>query len=1014
MTAGLKKVLLFVLVCFIPALPVTVSAQDPPFEEAYIQLSLGKYTGNAFYRVFVDENETPYIDVQELLYTYLDFTDVQCDNQRLYCSGVLQPDRTVFWIDGKNGEFGSSQSDSKTFDKKATVFIEDKLWVRYDIFQEWLPITASWNLEGYKVHFEPKFKFKFERKKELEKLREDQLENKRQKEYFDSVTPITPTENFNTALKYRAGFVKEPKGDYKASLEYNINSDVYEGTLVGGNAMDFPFKTRRNFYDPYVTYTLKDKKYFYLMEFGTTSFQEQSLLVPSVSSDYGFRFDSDKMEYAEGNITILESAPIGTEVDLYVDGAYRATTTVGPNGQYSFPDVVVSKESKINLKLYYVDGSSEEKSINITRNSGMVKQGHWEKRIYAGNVRDADGGFYYGSLRYGILDNLSFGLSPFMFPEADEPSLMTDMNFAPFYWLSFLAQGMFNGFDGWNIDRAFRANINLLYPHNIQFEHKYYNQDSPMNTNSLSVQEGEYWAGRHRFAIGRWAMTNVYEQYSTIKSFTNETRFNLMRLINLIFGFRTYWSGGSFYRDINTGFNLSLGRETRMEVNRVWSNNVSQNVISLTSRGGENVGSWSVSARFFFDDNWDKDFSTSVLYRLTKNLQIGALSSDKYVGFQIFWDDIIAGSHGPNSWEEFGTGTASGKIMSPDLGDGKQEPIEFASVSIGGKKAVTDKDGYYKVTGIRPEEKIKASIDLASLDTSMIPDKDYDVLYFRRGSYIEWSPILVPTIGMDGYVLTSQDIPDGLMIEAMRLSDSKIVSRSEVDQDEGFFTLEKLTPGQYQLSLNTTELSARPIITVDIPKNADWISGVEWDLEGQNIEGVYVTPQEVQPTTQEFNVYESEPDKKDTLQQELDAVYNITQIKLHSATLSSDAGAEERVGYYKKLLVVIDGIEQLWSVLSEQEKRNNIERIKKVLNSPKMMQDEIDADLMRNLKKELQQRMSKVKGKSSSAAIKKMEAYERIRKVTEALEGTWDKMGLEARAKKLDQIKKALKAVDKL
>ncbi|MFH1223403.1 MAG: SBBP repeat-containing protein [Pseudomonadota bacterium] len=809
---------------------VDVFPEKRNVEETYIAISVSKNLGDAYYKVYVDDEEDPYVNIQDFLTNYLGFDNVRCDVPRGYCECTKPPDGTFFWIHAKTGSFGSSSGGSKRFDPSTMVIRENSLWLKYDVFGQWLPLDASWNLDNYSLKMTPKFKLLYEKKIERqEMLRKLKLTQER-KEYEAKQEVITPPiTNLDASVKYRLGLVKRPLQETTQYTDYEATVDVLGGTGKVGQTMNFPFNSRRVIDTPYETYTLKNKKYFYLMEVGTTYFQDNNLLLPSGVSDYGFRFDSRKRDaYSGGKITITDIAPVGTEVDLYIDGYYMDTAIADNMGRYTFPEITIMGSSTVKLKIFYPDGLEEDQDVNISQDGGnKLAAGEFEERAFAGKMKGTDD-LYYTFVRYGVLDNLSFGGGATMMPDSKKMSVLLDTYFMPFYWVNFFAQALVTGK---TVDRSFRVNLNFLYPNFFQVEHRYYNPDSPL-VQGFSSTEGEYWAGRHQLNWGRWAINSEYIQDSAYRKYRPSVGFMITRYLKPYVDAEINWPMASGYANysVGTGLNINFTEYSRLDISRLWANTTSRNIAELSIRNMSQIYGWDVSFRAEYDDDGSKSFTSNVLYRITKNIQIGVLTDGKYLGAQIYWNDVLSGKHGPKLYDQFDTGTLSGEIMEPSLKGEKPAPIEDVTVYGAGRSGISDNKGEYITRGIQSEEVVKARVDTSTLDSRLIPEREYELMYFRRGTNIEWDPKLFPTIGVDGYVDTASDIGDKTKIKAVRIKDSRVISETDVDSDDGFFVLEKLIPGDYKLVLEGMDKNIPPV-KIDIKATTEWISGARWNID---------------------------------------------------------------------------------------------------------------------------------------------------------------------------------------
>ncbi|MFH1223993.1 MAG: hypothetical protein V1647_06605 [Pseudomonadota bacterium] len=809
----------------------TLNAQEKKFNESFILITVTSVRGDSFYRVMTDRDEAPYLDIKNMMERFLDFTDVKCDLERMYCQGKMQPGGNVFWLDAKQstyGDYNEGPAEEK-IPEGAFVIKEGKCWLRYDVFAKWLPIIATWDVKSFYLSVIPEYKLKSER----DKLRADEIEMastaKKRKEIIDSIKPIKPDSVFRPEFKYHASVRKIPQQDVGADLNYDFNFDILRGTFQTGGPVTYDNRTV-DAGRPYWVYKLNDQGWFKRLEVGDTYFEESDLLIPNMSAKNAFRFDTKDVIYGSGKINLNGRALPNTVVDVYRDGIYMGTTTAGSDSKFEFSNIIVNGKSRVIEKLYYPDGSEEIREVVLSEDNGMVlDKGQTEVRAFTGET-------FYGrmnflALRYGLFDNFSIGVHPMFFAGAKNASGMADIAVRPFSDTAFLGQMMFTGK---TIDRAFRVNTTLLYPNYIQFEHRFYNESTPDFMKNVR-QVGEYWSARHTLGLGRLQFVDEYEQYATGRQVDIEIIMTLTRIFKPFFDYTILFPrDAASSRTIKLGLDVITSDHSLLEIYRTWVRPYSVNTISFIMRNILDVGGWDMTTTLNVPDRGaPNNFSADIMYRFTKNFSAGVLVRDKYLGFRINLDGIWTPEPGPQKWNDFQTGTMSGKIISPEVQGEQPYPIENAVVTAGFRSAVTDKDGNYLMSGIVPNDKIMVKVEPTSLDATMITEKEFDVVYFRPGTYINWIPKLVTTVGLDGVVMIREETPLGVTVDAVRVSDNKVVSSGVVEND-GFFIIEKLTPGQYKLVLKGYSKGSSSV-DVNIKGSDTWIRDVKMNIGSKRI-----------------------------------------------------------------------------------------------------------------------------------------------------------------------------------
>ncbi|MEI6093504.1 MAG: hypothetical protein WCQ47_07475, partial [bacterium] len=584
------------------------------------------------------------------------------------------------------------------------------------------------------------------------------------------------------------------------------------------------------------------------------------------------------------------------------------------------------------------------------------------------------------------------------------------------------------------IDRAFDVNLGLLQPHFIQLEHKFYNFGSPalnVSSSSSTSDIGETWSLKHQVNLSPWSLSESFTQTEKQRVISGAIRRPLINKITA-----SVAGNISFYRGMDittysaeTGLDFPL-YDGKFSVSRHWMSGLSQNDFSYDIRGTNSVEGLDLRFRLSLSDKGDKSFSAEANYRAAENIKLTlSIQSQSVIG-TFSWNGVIGGKNSSSLWDKYDTGTVSGQIFDTrEKGvNGKGIPMSGVLLQVGSESATTNDDGFFRVTNIPPDVPITARVDANSLDGTLAPEHEKDFMYLRKASHISWNPKIVPTIGLDGYLDATGGYEEGVKIEAMRLSDYVVVASSEVDSSDGFFVLEKLTPGKYQLSLNWPGRKIRPI-EVTIKKNAEWITGARWDIDEATFEFAKgtqaaesrVLDKAIAPKTGgKSNKEEKDAvpvkiiaTKEVELANKLRGLQNIIQIKLHSAEISKDEDAKKRIDTYKRLISITDKIESDWANISEQKKEESIVKIKKLLTSKNLAQDEINVELLKKLRLDLSNRVEKLRSRPTAKTIKKVDIYMRLDKIIEALQKDWDKLSLDERATKIDGIKKIFLGMEK-
>jgi hypothetical protein len=665
------------------------------FEEAFILLRITKFRGNTFYPIMVNEKEDPYLDIEDIMANYLDMTEVNCNTTKIYCEGRVQPKNKLYWVNGQQLQYGSDVTEKSTLIPQDQIFVKNnRIWLHYKALGEWLPIQANWSLKLYFLSLSPNFKLKEERKRLREKRIKDDIRRRAELAKMELLSAKQPDANdkLRFEFKYRLGAIKNPKDDPYALGNYYLNADVYGGNvLLGGSGLYRD--SEKTLTDPFYLYILKDQKYFHNLEAGQTYHPGSNLLLP-YQSFKGVKLEKHKKLKGSGNNIFRGNAEIGTIIDLYRNNIYLETITVGQTGIYEFNETSVSGGDRITKRIYLPNGAElTETSFIAEDNALILPTNKWDASFYAGTTKyGAIQNFQY---RYGILKNSTVGMHILKMPEQDKYNFMLDASARPFYGINLSGEYLKADYGA---DMGLRSNITFLYPNSILIEHKDISKESILKFNPTTIS-GKQWRIKHAAPLGRLQFTNEYEIYERSKQLNISLRYQFSMRYSL---FGTFTNSSYEYapsrNQISSGIAYSAGDTIQGQILRRWRDpgKVTNFFISYRVKEENNL-----RAKLTLNKPDDKKLSyyMELSRKVFDKFSVGVRVNDDYVGANIYFDDIIAPKNGPTKAEHFRTGTVSGKVVSPFKAGSKVVPLEGVELNVAGRKAVTDKNGYFKVTG---------------------------------------------------------------------------------------------------------------------------------------------------------------------------------------------------------------------------------------------------------------------------------------------------------------------------
>jgi hypothetical protein len=799
-------------------------------------LRITQSRGNTFYRVYVNKEEKPYLNLAEILSGYLDFSKVQCDPQRRYCSATLASQKTNYYFDFRHGQCSSDAPNAKVnnINDQDWSLITNDFWVHYKLLEKCLPVEATWDYKLYFLSISPHYPLIDDLSANRERIRKMYLIEAQNRREIEKRNAIYPTDPFRAEVKYDITGKKIPAQPDTALLDYNLIADALQGTLSFGGQVS---SSNKDASSQYWLYTLRDKKYFHLLQGGDVFFEGTSILLPSMTAKLGVILETrERTKGVAGQTTIQGYSIPKTEVELFKNGIFQKALVVGDNGIYQFQDIYASGNDRMVLKFYYPDGSDSEKIIVVADdNALLLPQDKTETRLFMGET--SWGNIKYLSSRYGVLDNLSVGLHGIQFQRIDwesddhlkikNNSLLTEMT-----WLPFKSLGLFNEnlYSEHSTDTAVKGNWTLLSPNIFQFQYRYLQKRSPLVFNS-SIIPGRQWLAGHVINFSQNQLQSTYEENAQYQ------KANIRAVHNLFPSWNIFTEGSRIWYKVSTplnnqllvGTNIQLTRESDFRLSREWlpPRRVSTAEF-LLHNGWENK--WSAALQYSKVDQEKAVYSGLVTYKFNKFISLSLIAQNQGIGVLGHWTDVVAPQPGPQNAEQFGGGTLSGKILSQPDRTGKQSPMVDAIINIDGKSVRSDAEGNYTVHNITPYRKVVFKVDPLSMDISMAPKNEYEVFYFRPGTLIQYNPELIQTVGVDGVIESNGPLPPTLLIEAQSSLTGAIIATTKVESD-GLFILEGLAPGKYELQLIGLEGGKVKSKQLELSPGEDWKRNFIWNID---------------------------------------------------------------------------------------------------------------------------------------------------------------------------------------
>lgn len=798
-------------------------------QEGYVVIRVSKYRGSLFYRVMINEEEMPYIDIQGALETWLDLT-ADCKIGRKYCQTTLRPTQKIYWLDAKSLQMGNSDDGVIDIPADAIIERENKIWLRYDLWPQWLPMKTNWTMQSYILGFYPNFPSLVELKETRKNNRKILQAQKEKKEDMEKIVPIMPAAMSAIQARYRLQYDRSSSSDETNVLgDYDLMVDLMGGTFITGGhrdvVLDASNEVTENEGDTdYWRYTFRNKKHFSLLEFGDTWYKS-SLLVPSVIVSDGVQLNRLEREHGAGKFELSDRTRPGTEIDVFLNGFLLKTIIVGHDGLYTIEEQYVSGGDYINLRFYFPDGSEREDVIRIAPDNALILEpGEWDTQLITG---DTDAGqFNHAGLRLGTGFSSSIGVHAYEFPVTDgsDPAYGLDAAWRPFNSLSLSWERLY--FEHGE-DYTVRADYTGIPLNTFQIEHQSIHTESPLYAmSSTQLQSTDLWKLRHFFRYDGWSWRGEYIDSVERDAFNASLNKRFNQKYSSYVETQNEWNDEQRFLDYKkVGVTYTPDKSTMVDINRGWTPETTTWSINYRLQKGGKSRNWDLNLHAIYTEGGSTE-SATILWRLSRNMSTSFTASNDEFHVRFIWTDIIAQKPGPAFWDEFGTGTLAGTLLMPKTDGEPPQPYKDIIVRADTKRAKTNEKGEYAITGLPPDQRVAVSVDDTSLDASVVPEQDIVVAYFRPGTRIDYNPKIVWTIGIDGYLIHTIPIPEEAAIKIVRHQDNKLIKTVAVESD-GFFIAEGLSAGKYVLYLTDVE-NPPPPLNIVIPAGSDWVSNINW------------------------------------------------------------------------------------------------------------------------------------------------------------------------------------------
>ena len=650
---------------------------------------------------------------------------------------------------------------------------------------------------------------------------------------------IEPTGWFNLEGKYQLQFNQYLKRRTDVAnnqnLIYNLTSDIATGTLQGSGSFKRP-RPDNGF--PYTwNYSLRNKPWGDLLQIGDLTSQPSSF-AGTTRLHNAIKYDRTQEVNPNFDFEYTDQTLPGTEINVWRGGYLVSVINVGASGQFTIVDPDAEPGDTFKLIYYFPDGTEQTRYVRYSPNRFLLLDDHqWDLEFVHGSIDNGNNGslgtYTHSLLRYGLFDKFTVGWGTYDIPLNDVNTERKTLHYIDTAWQ--VLPSLAVDYDRFiNTSGYVLEGIWTYFPSNT-LEAKYRRLDVSNPLLDTPLISGDFNTTRLFTLKDIWSL---FPGWRLVSQYENATTADQYRL-DLTGSWSSFFSQGyqlNWLKNNDQPYQFSTQLNNTVRITR-------QHLIQASfswTRWSSNVQSLSYTYRSEGDPNWNatigynrsktigstvnSDITGNLFYQFSPHLSASVTVGEKTILLSINFTDVVGLFTAPSLPSHYATGSIEGHIYAPAKPGKKAQPIAHAKIRIGGIKAETDATGYFYASGISTHHRVDFTVDPSSLDLSYIPEHESVPMYFRPGTLIEYNPIISHNISIDGYVFTDGTLPKDLEIEAIK-QDGSLVRYSKVESD-GFYIIEKLTPGQYQLKLVGEQKKAPTPLAISIKPGQDWISDV--------------------------------------------------------------------------------------------------------------------------------------------------------------------------------------------
>lgn len=803
-----------------------------------------------FYPVKMYQANIPYFNLSNI-FKLLDYQVIGCSSDEGTCDIQSIPPSTLIDINLKTSTITITQNGKlqKTISFTADeVFTSNnQVWLRYDILPKMIDVKTKWDLNNFYLSVQlAKVPYSILRAQRLANISKIEAEQASQigNNTLTYQNALQASRNFNLEAQYQLGMTEGVLGpDASASnvksLNFNTMADIFHGTLQASGSAQIPKQSNQDISWSYNWQRTPTQDFFQ----AGNIISGPSMFINQTSLDNGVSYQRLQNTTASLIFTYNGQTIPGTDVEVWRDGSYLVKTfTVGTSGTYTVQDTNASPGDVYRIDYYYPNGQTDSTYVRFAPSQNLLlNPAQLDFDLYGGQLMPnttsfGPNHFYQALSRVGITHNFTLGLGYYQLPTNNYSTMDA------YYW-SAVAQP----FPTFNLEydqfmnqsgQGLQATSTYFENHTLQLTYTYLSNSSPF----FDLQPGVSLvnSSAKNFQVqdimnlsSHWRGNLVYQETSLFE----QTSFNASAYysdwLSPTIGIGNYRTFGQISQpSLLLGNNFQLTENQILQLTSNWiGNNGNNQTLSYIYRQGQLTGlNYQLNLYRSSINSPTMNFSGNINWNVNPNWLLSLNAGRGFMSLGVSYVDAIGLFNHLQKPTDYGLGTISGTIMSPSIPGEASVPIEGVNIRAFGATATTNAQGQYTLSDIPPNTLVYITVDNDSLGANMIAAQNKVPVYLRPGSVLNYNPVILTTVGIDGYVLSNEPLPEGLEVTAVRDDGSDFKRTASVESYDGSYQIENLTPGTYTITLKTP--SAPPkAIHLTIKPDEYWVSNINFEWQ---------------------------------------------------------------------------------------------------------------------------------------------------------------------------------------